>query len=98
MKFISLNIERDLHYERVFPFLRREEPIGTCLLEVLDRDVPRFEEVLGKAVYAPIAVADKGRDTERLAKEGVRTGQSIFTSLPVEESGTANYCGCSDNA
>ncbi len=99
MKFISLNIERDWHYARVFPFIERERPLVACLLEVLDSDVARFESALGaKAVYTSVAVADKGRGTEVLGKKGIQTGHGIFSALPIVESGVLNYCGCPDGA
>lgn len=95
LKLVSLNIERDWHYETVLPFLRSERPLVVCLQEVLDGDVERFERELGmRGVYAPISIANKGRGTELLARKGVRTGHAIFSSLPILGSGSAHYCGC----
>ncbi|TSC58305.1 MAG: endonuclease/exonuclease/phosphatase [Parcubacteria group bacterium Greene0416_79] len=97
--FISLNIERDWHYDRVIPFLKDIHPDVVCLQEVLDRDVSRFNRELAmQGIYMATSIADKGRGTEALAKEGVRSGNALFSRLPIEESGRTYYCGCSDFA
>lgn len=97
IKLISLNIERDLHYDRVFPFLRAEAPDAVCLQEVLDRDVLRFQEELGMSGwYAPIALADRGRHTEALALSGVYVGTALFSRLPAEDNGALYYFGTAD--
>lgn len=97
IKLISLNIERDLHYETVLPFLKAEAADVVCLMEVLDRDIERFKRELGmEAQYVPIAKADKGRHAEKLAKLGVLTGTAIFTALPREGAGVFYYYGTAE--
>lgn len=99
IKLISLNIERDWHYDRVLPFLKMEQPDVVCLQEVLDRDVERFKrELRMSGIFAPGAIANKGRGTQSLAKARVCDGNAIFTSLPVLDACERKYCGCSDSA
>lgn len=97
IKLISLNIERDQHYETALPFLKAERADVVCLQEILDRDVERFEKELGmKGFYISASYADKGRHTEVLAREGVQEGNAIFTRLPVAREGVFYFYGSSD--
>lgn len=94
IKLISLNIERDQHYETALPFLRREQADVVCLMEILDRDVLRFKRELGMdCLFAPTAVADRGRGTEAFAKAGVRMGTALFSRLPLAERRVLYYYG-----
>jgi len=97
IKLISLNIERNLHYDTALPFLRREEADVVCLQEILDRDVKRFEEALQmKALYVSTSYADKGRHTEELARLGVQEGNALLTRLPITREGVFYYYGSPD--
>lgn len=94
VKLISLNIERDQHYETALPFLKREQADVVCLMEILDRDVARFKRELGMdCLFAPTAVADRGRGAEALAKAGVRMGTALFSRLPLTDCRTLYYYG-----
>jgi exonuclease III len=56
-KLISVNIERDLHYATVIPFLKKENPDVVCLQEVFKEDLCLFEESLGMSSYfVPMAL------------------------------------------
>lgn len=97
LKLISLNIERDLHYGTVLPFLCAEKADIVCLQEVLDHDVPRFERELGmRGFFAVTGYADRGRNTLELAKQGVTNGSAIFTLLPVHAFQELLYYGTPD--
>ncbi|MSU56333.1 MAG: hypothetical protein EXS51_03440 [Candidatus Taylorbacteria bacterium] len=97
IKLISLNIERDMHYDTALPFLRREFADVVCLQEILERDLPHFEEALGmKGMYISTSYADKGRHTGALAQEGVQTGNALFTKLPKQQEGVLYYYGSPD--
>lgn len=97
IKLISLNIERDLHYDTALPFLKREKPDVVCLMETLDRDILRFKTELGMdGVFTPTGVADRGRHTEALGKAGVRMGTAFFSRLPLEDSRVFYYYGTPD--
>lgn len=97
IKLISLNIERDLHYGRVFSFLRKESADVVCLQEVIDKDMSLFQKELGMfGFHVPIALADRGRHTEGLAKIGVNIGTALFSSLHLEDNGVFYYSGTPD--
>lgn len=99
LKIISLNIERNNHYGRFLPFLKKEAPVIVCLQEVLDHDVERFDKELGiKGFFVPTVVANKGPGAAALAKQYIKSGQGIWTSLPLENSGAIHYCGCEASA
>lgn len=54
MKLVSVNIENNLHTDRVLHFLEREQPDVVCFQELLEEDVARYEAALGyKVVYQP---------------------------------------------
>jgi endonuclease/exonuclease/phosphatase family metal-dependent hydrolase len=46
LKLVSLNIEKDRHFDRILPFLKKERPDVILLQEVFSKDIPRFEETL----------------------------------------------------
>lgn len=97
IKIISLNIERDQHYDTALPFLKSEKADIVCLQEILDRDVERFKKELEMdSVYISVAKADKGRNTEELAREGIETGTAIFTRLPILDSSIQYFYGTED--
>ena len=90
LKLISLNIERSKHLDLVLPFLEREKADVVCLQEVLHRDVPRFESVVGPCVAFQI-------DDEHPADwpdEGVLPeGNAMWTTHTVHTTSTIVYAG-----
>ncbi len=75
LKLISLNIERSKHVDRAAAFLEREAPDVACLQELMEYDVPRFEEVFGgRCHYTPVTIHDAE------GKPGP-FGQGIFSRL-----------------
>jgi len=94
IKLISLNIERDQHYDTALPFLKAERADVVCLMELLDRDLERFKSELSmNGIFAPTAVADRGRGAETLGKAGVRMGTALFSRLPLADCRTLYYYG-----
>ncbi len=94
IKLVSLNIERNMHYDTALPFLKAEQADVVCLQEILDRDVARFKKELGmECLYAPTGLADRGRNTEALAKAGICMGTTLFSRLPLTESRALYYFG-----
>lgn len=51
MKLISLNIECNIHFETIFPFLEKEQPDVVCFQEVLEEDFHFLETKLGMTGY-----------------------------------------------
>ncbi len=49
LKLISLNVERSKHLDRIFPFIRSENPDVLSLQEMLERDLPEFQRQSGLA-------------------------------------------------
>src|SRR5258708_4196895 len=47
LRLVSINIERSKHLELVLPFLEKMRPDVICIQELLQRDISRFESVLG---------------------------------------------------
>ena len=57
LKLLSLNIERDHHIQSVRGLIVRERPDVLCLQELLERDIPIFEEAYGaKCEYVPMSI------------------------------------------
>jgi endonuclease/exonuclease/phosphatase family metal-dependent hydrolase len=80
IKFISVNIERDKHFDTVLPFLKEQDPDVVCLQEVFEKDIPRFEEELGmRGFYATMFLWPRVMGD----MEGVSMGVAILTKLPV---------------
>ncbi len=95
---VSINIERNWHYETVFAFLKAEKPDVVCLQEMLDRDISRFKKELQmEGIFAPTAISNLGRGTEELAKAGIKNGNAVFSALPISLSGSLSYCDCGED-
>jgi endonuclease/exonuclease/phosphatase family metal-dependent hydrolase len=88
LHLISLNIERDKHFERFAPFFEREKPDVACLQEVFERDVPRLAELLGAAEYlfAPMTRYPVGNGHEPM-------GPAIFSRFPMRAPQVRYYRG-----
>ncbi len=94
IKLISLNIECGQHYDTALPFLHAEQAEVVCLQEVLDCDVERLKKEIGMdGIFAPTAIADRGRGTEALGRAGVCMGTALFSRLPLTERRTLYYFG-----
>lgn len=94
IKLVSLNIERSKHLDLVLPFLQAQNADVVCLLELAERDIPRFEEMLGPCVYqvGGLHPADPP-ETEPLF-----VGKGFFTKLPVVMNDVRYYRGDIDHA
>ncbi len=85
LKLISVNIEWSKHLERVLPFLEKEQPDILCLQELHERDMSRFETLLGaRSFYAPMT---------RLPNEDSPTGIAILSRSPMKEQTVEFYRG-----
>lgn len=93
MKLISCNIEWDRHLDTVIPFIKETRPDVLCLQELLEPDIPLFEEIIGgKGYFVPTMCIETSRGTvpegigifSRYAKENVR-------ALPYSGSVGASY-------
>lgn len=94
IKLVSLNIERDQHYDTVLPFLKAQQADVVCLQEILDRDVDRFKkELCLEGFYAPTGLADRGRHTEALGQAGICMGTALLSRLPLADIRSLYYFG-----
>lgn len=76
-KLISINIEHEKHIDRVLDFIRHEKPDVLCLQELLERDLPVFEQALGaRGVFAPMGILPLATSQEIL-------GVGIVSHLPM---------------
>lgn len=51
LKLISINIQTDLHHDRVIPFLQKEQPDVVCLQEVFKEELAIYEKALNMTSY-----------------------------------------------
>ncbi len=87
IKLVSINIERDLHLDRVVPFVIAEKPDVLCLQEVREPDVQIFAKLFSDTyVFAP---AIKHRS------DGFKAviGQAVFSKLPIATQNIHYYVG-----
>ncbi len=57
LRIASINIERSKHLHRVEAFLKTYKPDVLCLQELMERDVPFFEDLMGNTLhYAPMCL------------------------------------------
>lgn len=92
MKLVSLNIEYNKHYERVFPFMFEQEPDVICFQEVLEEDFLYLKESLGlEGVFKAHAYALSELDhyTNVYSR---RSGVAIF-SKKIVKTGYSFYWG-----
>ncbi len=89
ISLVSVNVERSKHLDRVLPFLRELNADVVCVQELMLRDVPAFEEVVGgKGFFSErcVFLARPGED------EGIE-GQGIFSKFPFSSTRTNYYAG-----
>lgn len=85
LKLVSINIEDEKHLARVRAFLEREKPDVLCLQEVLERDVPLFEEVMqGTSIFIPNGLC-------LIQGKYEKWGIGIFSALPLSDTRTGYY-------
>lgn len=82
IRLISLNIEGDNHYDKIFPFFEKEKPDVICLQEVFAVDLPLFEEKLGMVSHHLAQSSIVRENPYRLAVKGP-TGVAILTNLNI---------------
>jgi hypothetical protein len=95
MRLVSVNVERSKNLGTVLPFLRKLNPDIACLQELLVRDIPRFEEIVGSCVvYGPNCLHVPDHPDTKPQVMGV----GIFTRLPILLADTRYYCGSKKKA
>ncbi len=84
---VQLNIERDKHFDRIFPFLKEIQPDILCVQEITDHSVIRFEQELG---YHSFFVPMYNRVENGVA---FAQGIAIFSTLPFKKTWSKQYGG-----
>jgi endonuclease/exonuclease/phosphatase family metal-dependent hydrolase len=89
MKLVSLNIERSKHLRLVVPFLTKESADVFALEELVQADIPLFEQELGASChFAPMALHGATDDES----ESI-VGVGVFSRLPIRKKETIYYWG-----
>lgn len=95
MKFISLNIENNKHFERIIPFFRRENPDVVCLQEVLEKDFEFIKKELGfDGIHQPWSYWNNQKHYPELTRE--KQGVAIFAKN-ITSFGSNFYIGKEEN-
>jgi len=86
LSFVSLNIEKDKHFDTVIPFLEQKRAGVVCIQELLEEDIPRIEAVCGSGLFVPMARFEMSRGT-------LASGIGIFSHLPLIDAFSKQYAG-----
>ncbi|MBM3260901.1 endonuclease/exonuclease/phosphatase family protein [Candidatus Kaiserbacteria bacterium] len=90
LKLASINIERSKHLDRVIPFLQRYDPDVICVQELLERDIPLFEEIFGvKCIFGPSGF----HSADEPETESVMVGTALLSRLPIRSQKIEYYTG-----
>ncbi len=88
LTLVTLNIERNKHWERILPFLARVAPDVVCLQEIFERDVAKVEGLGYHAHYAHnLFHLYDPHDRASGASEGI----ALFSRTPFLSSDTHYY-------
>jgi len=91
LKLISINVERSKHLDRVLPFLKAEGADVVCVQELMERDIPAFEEATGaRCIYSP------GMRHDREGEKGIE-GIAMFSRFQVRSHVERFYLGSADD-
>ena len=88
LSLVTLNIERNKHWERVLPFLARVSPDVICIQEIFADEVEKIERLGYTSLFGHVALWEKdAQDRSSLASEGV----ALFSKLPMEHAEVYHY-------
>jgi len=91
IRLVSVNIEKDRHFNTVLSFLREKKPNVVCLQEVFEKDMPLFEKELGMKGF--FAITHRWRIMSGGRAEIIPLGVGILSSLPVTQVLPKYYSG-----
>ncbi len=95
IKLVSINVERSKHLSLALPFLEKEAAEVVCIQELCERDIQRFENILGACrVYAPSGI----HPPEATEEESVVVGVGIFSRQEMVSSNVQYYVGSERSA
>jgi endonuclease/exonuclease/phosphatase family metal-dependent hydrolase len=96
MKLISLNIEKDKHYDKIFSFFRNEDPDCICLQEVEEEDFEMLKEKMGMSGFFKAFSYEKSPHDCYKTNYGKRQGVAIF-GKKIIQTGYIFYSGKEEN-
>ena len=96
MKFVSVNIEANLHFETIFPFLEREQVDVVCMQEVLEEDFDFIKEKLDMEGVFRSHGYFQSEHKRHINLSGKKYGVAIF-SKKILNSGYHFYLGEEEN-
>ncbi len=90
LKLISVNIEGQLHLDRVIPFLKSENADVVCLQEVYEPDFAMIAQSLGmKGMFAPMTLIQHDKKTG----PNIPWGIGLLSRLPITDVNERYYYG-----
>lgn len=60
LRLVSLNIDGPDNFDRVLPFLAKEQPDAACLQEICEVDLGRLQNLFADYLYVPMTRYNKG--------------------------------------
>lgn len=92
---ISVNIEGDRHFSRLFPFLEAEAPDVVCLQEVFQEDFEEVKRRFGmEGIFMPMTRRPRGNlHTGEVRGGPILWGVGIMTRLPIASMSSTYYSG-----
>ncbi len=90
IKMISLNIEGDNHYDKIFPFFTREMPDVVCLMEVFEIDLPQIAARLSSEHCYLVCDSVTQENPYRLSPKG-NQGIALLSKYPITDHGHFYY-------
>lgn len=91
ISLMQLNIECDKHYDLIFPVLKKINSEVVCVQELLEKDIPLFEQVTdAKCYYIPMTHWNDGEIPTLF-------GLGIFSRLPMLLKTVEYYHGSADS-
>lgn len=81
ISLVQVNIERSKHHDTVIPFLREQKADVVTIQELMERDIPLFEQMLGmKCFFTPLCKFARPGEPEGHEGQGIFAANAISTS------------------
>jgi endonuclease/exonuclease/phosphatase family metal-dependent hydrolase len=92
LSLVSVNVERSKHLDLVRAFLETRQPDVVCMQELMEYDIPYFEQALeAQCIFAPTSMQPA---EDKPGAEGI----AIFSRSPIHTSARAYYRGAFDRS
>ncbi len=92
LKLISINVETDRHFDRLIPFLKKEDPDVICMQELMEHSIPGIESDLGmKSVSTAKSRRGEGEDLGTVTLSVGIEKIGVFAKVPLVASEVSYY-------